>query len=70
MNRRGFFARLLGLGAVPAAMVADTHSRERAELLALRQAFLELRAEMERPITLTVELDGRKLHQPLYRSGV
>lgn len=64
-TRRGFFgaiagavAGLVGAHAVTPAPEPSPAAREIAELSA---AFEKLRVQMEKPITLTMQIDGREI---------
>lgn len=68
MTRRGFFG-LFGAGATGVAMVANqaaptsaNRDREIAELIAMVET---LRAELAKPKTIKIELDGRTVAESL-----
>jgi len=57
-NRRGFFGALLGLTG--GSLVAPARESESArEIREVGEAFARLRADMERPINVTIQIDGR-----------
>jgi hypothetical protein len=63
-SRRGFFATIFGLaagGATAAAASSTEYTQRMREIVELQKAFNDLREQMERPITVSVKLDGRAI---------